>query len=108
MIAGTQTGGTYVDTTATHPSQTYYYKVVAVNGVGSSCANNEVAAPFVGDPSTGIIIHRNLSTHPEATGASATPPPIPELLVDYIAVGEPPGTGNLMFKMKVGNLTTIP
>ena len=107
-VSGNPPATKYDDLTASNTSTTYYYKVVAVNGVGSSCANNEVAAPFVGDPSTGIIIHRNLSTHPEATGASATPPPIPELLIDYIAVGEPPGTGNLMFKMKVGNLTTIP
>jgi hypothetical protein len=30
------------------------------------------------------------------------------MLIDYIAVGEPPDTNNLMFKMKVGDLSTIP
>jgi hypothetical protein len=55
-----------------------------------------------------MIIHQNDPTHPEATGGSATPPPVPELLIDYIAVGEPAGTSNLMFKMKVGDLSTIP
>ncbi len=108
-VRGTQTGGTFNDLTATDLTKTYYYKVVAVNGVGPSCANNEVASPFVGDPISGTIIHRNDPTHPEATGGSAgQPPPATELLIDYIAVGEPPGTSNLMFKMKVGDLSTIP
>jgi len=106
--AGTQTGGTFTDTTATDPSQTYYYKVVAANSIGSSCANNEIAAPFVGDTCSGVIIHRNLPTHPESTGGTASQPPLPQYLIDYIAVGEPPSTNELMFKMKVGNLTTLP
>lgn len=113
------------DTTATDVTKTYYYKVIAVNGTGSSCANNEVAAPYVGDTCTGIIIHKNDPSHPEATGGSATTPPVgptpsptptpapnsavPQLLIDYIAVGEPPSNpGELMFKMKVGNLSTVP
>jgi len=107
-VSGNPPATQYDDLSATDTTKTYYYKVVAVNGVGSSCPNNEVASPFVGDPSTGITIHRNQPNHPEATGASATPPPAPELLIDQIAVGEPPGTGDLMFKMKVGDLSTIP
>jgi hypothetical protein len=108
--AGTQTGGTYSDSTATDITKTYYYKVVANNSVGSSCANNEIAAPYVGDTCTGIIIHRNDPTHPESTGGgSAGQPPVPQLLIDYIAVGEPPALpGTLMFKMKVVNLSTVP
>jgi hypothetical protein len=105
-IAGTQTS--YTDTTATDATKTYYYKVVAVNSVGSSCANNEVAAPFNGDTCSGLVIHRNLPTHPESTGGTVSPPPLPEYLIDYIALGEPPGTNELMFKMKVGELTTLP
>jgi hypothetical protein len=107
-LAGTQTGGTYNDTTATDLSKTYYYKVVAVNSIGSSCPNNEIAAPYVGDTCSGIIIHQNLPTHPESTGGTASQPPLPQLLIDYIAVGEPPSTTQLMFKMKVGNLLTLP
>ena len=107
-VTGTQTGGTYTDTGATDTTQTYYYKVVAVNGVGSSCANNEIAAPYVGDTCSGIIIHRNLPSHPEAIGGTASAPPLPQYLIDYVAVGEPPATNELMFKMKVGNLTTLP
>jgi hypothetical protein len=98
----------YTDNTANDPSQTYYYKVVAVNAVGSSCPNNEIAAPFVGDTCSGLIIHKNLPSHPESTGGTASQPPLPQYLIDYIAVGEPPSTTQLMFKMKVGNLTTVP
>jgi hypothetical protein len=101
-VPGTQT--TYDDLTATDISKTYYYKVVAVNAVGTSCANNEIAAPYVGDTCNGLIIHQNDPTHPESTTATANP----QLAIDYVAVGEPPGTSNLMFKMKVSNLTTIP
>src|SRR6266705_894873 len=45
-VSGKQTS--YFDATATDTTQTYYYKVVAINSVGSSCANNEIAAPSVG------------------------------------------------------------
>lgn len=114
------------DTTAVDPSVTYYYKVVATNSVGSSCANNEIAAPFVGDTCSGMVIHRNLPNHPEAIGGSETgvpvgptptpapsptaTPPIPvQYLIDYIAVSEPPSQpGKLLFQMKVGNLSSVP
>ncbi len=114
------------DPTAVDPAATYYYKVIATNSVGSSCANNEIAAPFVGDNCTGMIIHRNLPSHPEAIGGSETgvpvgptpsptptptaTPPIPaQYLIDYIAVAEPPAhPGKLLFQMKVTNLSTVP
>jgi Dockerin type I domain len=105
-VPGSQTS--YTDTTATDATETYYYKVVAINAIGSSCATNEIAAPFVGDTCSGVVIHRNLPTHPESTGGTATQPPLPQYLIDYIAVGEPPSTNELMFKMKVGSLTTVP
>jgi hypothetical protein len=104
-VPGTQT--TYDDTTATDTSQTYYYKVLAVNAVGTSCGANEVAAPYVGDTCGGIIVHRNDPTHPEAYGGRVTAPPAPQMLIDYVAVGEPPDTNELMFKMKVGDLSTL-
>lgn len=108
-VAGTQIGGSYTDTTATDPTKTYYYKVVATNSMGASCPSIEVAAPYQGDTCTGLILHRNDPTHPESTGGgSAGQPPVPQLLIDYIALGEPPATNNLMFKMKVGDLSTIP
>jgi hypothetical protein len=105
-VSGTQT--TFDDTTATDISKTYFYKVLAVNAVGTSCGASEAAAPYIGDTCSGIIIHRNDPTHPEAIGGTATNPPAPQLLIDYIAVGEPPDSNNLMFKMKVGSLSTIP
>jgi hypothetical protein len=107
-VSGNPPATSYDDLTATDTTKTYYYKVIAINGVGSSCSNNEVASPFVGTPSSGMIIHQNEPTHPEATGGSVTTPPAPELLIDYIAVGEPAGTSNLMFKMKVEDLSTVP
>ena len=101
-LPGTKTQ--YDDLTATDPDKTYFYKVVALNSVGSSVPNNEVAAPFVGDTCGGIIIHRNDPTHPESATANANP----QLAIDFVAVGEPAGGNNLMFKMKVTNLSTIP
>jgi hypothetical protein len=117
---------TLADTTAIDPTVTYYYKVVANNTIGSSCPNNEIAAPYVGDTCSGMVIHRNLPTHPEAVGTAPsgvpvgpTPPPtpsptatpalLPQLLIDYIAVAEPPDhPGKLLLKMKVSNLSTVP
>jgi hypothetical protein len=108
-VAGTQTGGSYTDNTATDLTKTYYYRVVANNSMGSSCGNNEIAAPYRGDTCTGLVLHRNDPTHPESTGAGTVgQPPTPSLLIDYVALGEPPGTNNLMFKMKVGDLSSIP
>src|SRR5213595_1939963 len=40
---------TYDDFGASDITKTYYYKVLAINSVGISCANNEVAAPYLGD-----------------------------------------------------------
>lgn len=92
------------DVLASDPSKTYFYKVVAVNAVGSSCGNNEIAAPYVGDTCSGIVIHRNDPTHPESAAANANP----ALAIDYVAVGEPASTSNFMFKMKVTSLSTVP
>ena len=123
-ISGSPTS--YDDMTATDPTKTYYYKVVAFNRAGQSVPSNEVAAPFVGTTCDGLIIHRNDPSHPEATGGYIltaaptgptpapvpTPPPgstVPQLLIDYIAVAEPPSMpGYFMFKMKVGGLSSLP
>jgi hypothetical protein len=104
-VSGMQTGGTYTDTLAPNDVTTYYYKVLAVNNVGTSCGNNEVVAPFLGTACSGIIMHRNDPTHPEANGGMATPA---SLLIDYIAVGEPENSSNFIFKMKVNALATLP
>lgn len=104
-FTGSQVGGSYTDALLLNDTTTYYYKVVAVNTAGSSCGNNEVAAPFLGTTCTGIVIHRNDPTHPEANSGTATPA---SLLIDYIAVGEPESTSNFMFKMKVNDLSTLP
>jgi hypothetical protein len=101
----------YTDNTATNPTQTYYYQVVAKNKAGSSPRRNEISVPYVGNTCSGLIIHQNLPTHPESTGGSTVgQPPAPQLLIDYIAVGEPylNGANELMLKMKVGNLNSLP
>src|SRR5438874_7369411 len=123
-ISGSQTS--YTDTTATDPTKTYYYKVVAFNRVGKSLPSNEVAAPYVGTTCDGLIIHQNQPDHPEATGGyilsvapqgpvptpAPTPPAgslVPQLLIDHIAVAEPVSMpGYFAFTMKVGNLSTLP
>ena len=102
-VPSTQT--TYNDLTATDPSKTYYYKVLAVNHKGTSCGNNEIAAPYLGDTCTGLIVQLTPPGHPEQTHHGQAPA---SLAIDYIAVGEPSGTSNLMFKMKVTNLGTVP
>ncbi|MBD0373276.1 MAG: VCBS repeat-containing protein [Pyrinomonadaceae bacterium] len=102
-VPGNQT--TYDDLTATDTTKTYYYKVVAVNGVGSSGSNNEVAAPYVGDSCSGMIVQRTPPGHPEQQLQGGAPA---SLAIDYIAVGEPTSTNDLMFKLKVSSLASIP
>ena len=102
-VSGNQ--ATYNDTTATDPTKTYYYKVLAVNGAGTSCGNNEVAAPYVGDTCTGLIVQKTPPGHPEQPLQGLAPA---SLAVDYVAVAEPPGTNNLMLKMKVTSLANVP
>src|SRR6266700_2739440 len=96
---------TYNDLTATDITKTYYYKLLAVNSVGMSCANNEIAAPYIGDTCSGLILQRTPPGHPEQPLQGTAPA---SLAIDYIAAGEPPGTSNLMFKMKVTDLSSVP
>jgi hypothetical protein len=105
-VTSTQTGGSYTDLTATDTTKTYYYKVLAVNAVGTSCGNNEIVAPFIGNACTGMIMQRTPLGHPEQSAQGAAPA---SLAIDSIAVGEPPGTSNFMFQMKVTSLAgTLP
>jgi hypothetical protein len=106
VVAGSQTGGTYNDVLPAGNTTTYFYKVLATNTAGTSCGNNEVVAPFIGNTCVGMLIHRNDPTHPEANEAHGNTPQ--QLLIDYIAVGEPSGTTDFMFKMKVNDLSTLP
>ena len=106
-VTGNQTGGTFVDYDITPTGQTtYYYKVQAVNAIGTSCGNNEVAAPYIGNGCSGMIVQRTPPGHPEQNAQGQAPA---SLAIDYIAVAEPPGTGNLVFQMKVTSLSgTLP
>src|SRR6266480_4307950 len=102
-VSGNQTK--YDDVTATDPTKTYYYKVLAVSGAGTSCGNNEIAAPYLGNTCTGLIVQKTPPGHPEQPLQGLAPA---SLAIDYVAVGEPPGTNNLMFKIKVTNLASVP
>jgi BNR repeat-like domain/Dockerin type I domain len=104
-VIGTQTGGTYDDATASDATKTYYYEVRAINLMGMSCPNNEVAAPYIGDTCSGLIVQKTPTNHPEQSAQGAAPA---SLAIDYIAVGEPPNTSDLMFKMKVTDLSSVP
>jgi hypothetical protein len=101
-VTGTQTGGTFDDLTATDSTKTYYYRVVAVNAVGSSCPNNEIAAPYNGSACTAFIVQRTPPGHPEQAAQGQAPA---SLAIDYIAAAEPPGTSNFAFTMKVSSLS---
>jgi Dockerin type I domain len=101
-VTGTQTGGTFTDLTATDTTKTYYYKVLAINSVGASCGNNEIAAPYIGTGCTGLIVQKTPSGHPEQPAQGAAPA---SLAIDSIAVGEPPNSSNLLFQMKVTSLS---
>jgi fibronectin type III domain protein len=107
-VPGTQS--TYDDLTATDTGKTYYYRVQAVNARGTGCANTEVAAPYVGDSCTGMILQRTPPGHPESAFVSGNPTVAfnPSLAIDYIAAGEPVGTSNLMLRMKVTSLSGLP
>jgi len=102
-VSGKQ--NTYFDSTATDATKTYYYKVVAVNAIGASCANNEIAAPYVGDTCNGMTVQITPPGHPEQSLQGLAPE---SLAIDSIAVGEPTGTTNLLFKMKVTKLDSVP
>jgi hypothetical protein len=102
-VSGKKTS--FFDPSATDTTKTYYYKVIAVNALGSSCPNNEIAAPYVGDSCSGMTVQVTPPGHPEQELQGNAPP---SLAIDSIAVGEPTGTTNLMFKMKVTNLSSVP
>jgi hypothetical protein len=102
-VAGNQT--TYNDTTATDPTRTYYYKVLAVNSAGTSCGKNEVAAPYLGNTCIGLIVQKTPPGHPEQQLQGLAPA---SLAIDWVAVAEPPGTSDLMFKLKATNLASVP
>jgi hypothetical protein len=102
-VNGTQTGGSFDDLTATDTTKTYYYKVLGVNAVGASCGNNEIAAPYIGNGCTGMIVQKTPPGHPEQAAQGQAPA---SLAIDYVAVAEPATSpGNFMFQMKVTSLS---
>ncbi|CAN5560359.1 hypothetical protein BH18VER2_BH18VER2_06220 [soil metagenome] len=102
-VPATQTQ--YIDTTATNTAATYYYKVQAVNAVGTSCSNNEVGARYVGSTSTGFTVSAD-PTGDQVGGPAANG----DLDIQSLNVSEPatgPNAGKLVFQLKVADLSTI-
>ena len=95
----------FFDGTAKDTTQTYYYKVVAINAVGSSCANNEIAAPYVGDTCNGFILQKTPPGHPEQQDQGNAPP---SLAIDSISAAEPQNSSNIVFTLKATSLANVP
>ncbi len=101
-VPGTQTK--YDDASATNTGATYFYKVSAVNALGESCANEEVAARFFGDSCTGIKV----AVDP-ADDQKGGPAGNKDMDIREVTVSEPGNlTNKLVFKMKVADLSTVP
>ena len=104
-VAGDQLG--YDDTTATDSAATYFYKVTAVNALGSSCGDNEVSIKDVGSSITG----NGFTVAADATGDQLGAPTNADLDIQSLSVAEPTsGTnaGKLVFNLKVADLSLIP
>lgn len=95
------TGSTthYVDTKAAGTAA-YYYRVTAVNKLGESTGNNEVAAVYRGDTCNGLIVAVDNSG--DQTGA----PLNPDLDVTSLTVSEP-NDQQFQFVMKVNGLNVL-
>jgi hypothetical protein len=97
----------YDDQTATDPNLIYYYRVAAANVQGASCGENEVAARFVGDSysTAGFTV----ATDP--TAEAGPPAANPDLDIQSLTISEPgsgPNAGQLVFKLKMTDLSVIP
>ncbi|MEO7723098.1 MAG: hypothetical protein ABIU29_00185 [Chthoniobacterales bacterium] len=89
----------YDDSSATDTGVTYYYKVRAQNSVGTSCGNNEVPAPYVGDSSSTAGYRIAL----DPTGDQKNPAG-PDLDVQTFSISEPstgPNADKLVFQLKL-------
>lgn len=103
-VAGSQNN--FDDATAIDPSKTYFYKVEAINAQGSSCRENEVAAPYNGDShsGSGFVV----ATDPTADGTAATSPDLDIQTLSILEPGSGPHAGMIVFNLKVADLSTIP
>jgi hypothetical protein len=104
-VPGTQLR--YDDQTATDPSLTYYYKVVAVSAQGSSCGDNEVAAKFVGNSYSAA----GFTVANDPTAEAGPPAANPDLDIQSLSIAEPgsgPNAGLLVFNLKMTDLSVIP
>lgn len=93
----------YSDTTANDSSLTYFYKVTATNGVGTSDGDNEVSARYVGSSATGYMVAA------DPTGDQKGAPVGSDKDIQMVSIAQPSsGTdaGKLVFNLKVASLST--
>ncbi|MCA1593764.1 MAG: hypothetical protein LC754_14165, partial [Acidobacteria bacterium] len=103
LLANVGTATSFDDTTA-NPSVTYFYKVTAMNAVGSSCGSNEVLARWIGDSQCA-----GLREVLDPTGDQKGAPADADLDVQEVRVADivEGGVNKLVFKMKVANLSMM-
>ena len=97
----------YDDSTATDPAATYFYKVTAVNALGSSCGDNEVSVKDSGSS----IVGNGFLVAADPTGDQVGAPGNADLDVQSLSIAEPtsgPNAGKLVFNLKVADLSVMP
>ncbi|HEX8651658.1 MAG TPA: hypothetical protein VF708_12530 [Pyrinomonadaceae bacterium] len=84
-------------------TQTYDYRVVAINAVGESCGDNTKSAPPLGGACTSYIVDV------DPTGDQKSAPANPDLDIQTVSVSEPSfgSVHKLTFQMKVADLHTL-
>jgi uncharacterized repeat protein (TIGR01451 family) len=86
-------------------TDTFSYRVAAINAVGESCGSNERLT----QPTGGSCTSRLLAKDP--TGDQKSAPANPDLDIQSVSISEPPFPNSehkLVFQMKVANLGTPP
>ena len=103
LLANAGTATRYDDTTA-DPNTVYYYKVTAINALGTSCGNNEVVSKPVGDSRCqGILTALDPAGDQKAAPVNADLDILEVRLADYLDGT----TQKIVFKMKVADLSTL-
>jgi uncharacterized repeat protein (TIGR01451 family) len=86
-------------------TDTFNYRVAAINAVGESCGSNERLTQPVGSSCTNRLLAK------DPTGDQKSAPANPDLDIQSVLISEPSFLENahkLVFKMKVANLSTLP
>lgn len=108
QIGATSGKAAFNDRSADITVPNYFYRVVAVNGVGESLASNLVDLPLGPRPATdgpcvipGVLALSDPSGDPSIA--------LPDFDIQSVSVSEPPDLeGKLVFSLKVASLTNVP